>query len=247
MKNQKSLLQKTRNHYDQYHFIEGGENRIAWWRDYLRDFLPDEQIRDKQIVDVGSSVGEIAHGLADRGARMTGLDLSYASLKRCKQINPGMPILNGNALELPFHNATFDHAISIGVLHHTPDARRGFREVARVTKPGGIIVIFLYNFYSIYNVIFQLWAPVRALLPLDRVPHWMIRTMQPFVKNHLHQTLGEKGLLNLLGDALWTPQATFHSVGQIEQWGKEEGLQMVGVKKFYLHYANVMKFIKDRP
>src|SRR5687767_13469073 len=117
------LQEQTRAYYDEYPFIEGGEPRIRWWRDYLRPFLPDEVIRGKLVVDVGSSVGEIARGLAERGARMACLDLSLSSLRRCRQINPDATIFHGSALELPFQDHSFDHAISIGVLHHTPDCR----------------------------------------------------------------------------------------------------------------------------
>ena len=54
------LQTATQAHYDQYPFIEGGPNRVAWWRDYLSDYLPETDIRDKLVVDVGSSVGEFA-------------------------------------------------------------------------------------------------------------------------------------------------------------------------------------------
>ena len=129
-----SLSQRTRAHYDEFPFIEGGSNRVAWWRDYLRDFLPDEVIRDRLIADVGSSVGEISRGLLDRGARLTCVDLSLRSLQRCRQINPEAELFHASALSLPFPDETFDHAISIGVLHHTPDCRRGFAEVARASS-----------------------------------------------------------------------------------------------------------------
>ena len=68
--------------------------------------------------------------------------------------------------------------------------------------------------------------------------------MQPFVRLHLRQTLNDKQLRNLLGDKLWTPQATFHSVSQVRRWGIEDGLDFVANKKFFLGYANVMCFKK---
>lgn len=239
------LQQQTQAHYDHYPFIEGGSNRVAWWREYLRDFLPDDLIRDRLMIDVGSSVGEVTRGLADRGARMVCLDLSRQSLMRCREINPEADIYNGSALDLPFMDATFDHAISIGVLHHTPDCRKGFKEVARVLAPGGTFVVFLYNWWSIYNPIYHAFWPVRAVFPLERVPKFFVRLMQPFAKAHLGQTLDDGQLRRLLGDKLWTPQATFHSVRQIRQWGVEEGLSFVANKKFFLGYANVMKFVKE--
>jgi ribosomal protein L44E len=69
--------------------------------------------------------------------------------------------------------------------------------------------------------------------------------LQPFVKSHLGQTLNESQLRNLLGDKLWTPQATFHSVSEVRTWGIEERLKLVATKRFYLGYANVMRFVKE--
>jgi SAM-dependent methyltransferase len=239
------LQNRTQSHYDEYPFIEGGSNRVAWWREYLSDYLPDTDIRDRLMVDVGSSVGEISRGLIDRGARMTCVDLSLQSLTRCRQVNPEPDIFNASALELPFPDQTFDHAISIGVLHHTPDCRRGFKELARVTASGGTVVVFLYNFWNIYNPIFQLFKPFKRMVPLDRVPVWVVRLLQPFAKGHLGQPLDDQQLRRLLGDKLWTPQATFHSVSEVRRWGAEEGLTMTAHKKFYLGYANVMRFVKQ--
>ena len=39
------LLTETRSHYDEFPFIEGGLNRITWWREYLQPFLPDKDVR----------------------------------------------------------------------------------------------------------------------------------------------------------------------------------------------------------
>jgi ubiquinone/menaquinone biosynthesis C-methylase UbiE len=240
----RQLQEKTRRHYDTYPFIEGGADRIAWWQEYLHDFLPDELICNRLIVDVGSGIGEISCGLVNRGARLVCLDVSLESLRRCRQINEEAFIFHGSALELPFADASVDHAISIGVLHHTPDCRRGFHEVARVTAPGGTLVIFLYNYWNIYNLIYHSFWPVRKLIPLAKIPRWMVQTMQPFVRSHLGQSLDETQLRNLLGDKLWTPQATFHSISQVQQWGAEDGLDLVATKKFFLGYANVMCFKK---
>ena len=60
---QNELMNQTRSHYDDYPFIEGGSQRVAWWREYLGDFLPDADIDGSLMVDVGSSV---AVPIADR-------------------------------------------------------------------------------------------------------------------------------------------------------------------------------------
>ena len=68
--------------------------------------------------------------------------------------------------------------------------------------------------------------------------------MQPFARTHLKQELDDEQLRNLLGDKLWTPQATFHSVREVRRWGEEEGLEFIKNKRFFLGYANVMQFRK---
>jgi ubiquinone/menaquinone biosynthesis C-methylase UbiE len=237
-----SLSERTRAHYDAFPFIEGGPSRIAWWRRYLADWLPDDAVRGRRIVDVGSSVGEVSRGLLDRGARVVCLDLSGASLRRCQEINPEASIVQASALALPFPDGAFDHALAIGVLHHTPDCRRGLQELARVTAPGGTCVVFLYNAWSVYHLVYRAFAPVRATVPLTRVPAWCLGLLQPFVRTHLGQTLGPRELRNLLGDKLWTPRATFHRVATVRRWGEAAGLRLVATRRFYLGYANVMRF-----
>ena len=241
---QVALREQTREHYDEYPFIEGGPNRIAWWRAYLREFLPDEDVRGRTVVDIGSSIGEIARGFRERGAEVTCLDVSGASLRRCREINPGVRILQASALDLPFPDRSFDHVVSIGVLHHTPDCRRGFREAARVAKPGARVVVFLYNARNVYRWIYAAWGPIRRRWPLERAPVALARTLQPFARAHLKQELSDRELLHLLGDKLWTPQATFHSLEQVRQWGAEEGLDLERTRTFFLGYANVFGFRK---
>ncbi len=243
MNNQK--VNQTKDHYEKFPFIEGGLQRISWWQEYLMPFLPDDHIRGRLIGDIGSGVGEISRGLANRGARMVCLDLTLAALDRCRKINPEAELFHGSALNLPFADETFDHTISIGVLMITPDCRQGFREVARVTAPGGTIVLFIYNFWSYLNLLYHLFKPITKIVPLSSVPSNVVRLMQPFVKGHLGIKLNESQLRRLLGDKLWTPHATFHSLSEMRKWGGEEGLTMVQWKRFYHNYANVMAFKKS--
>lgn len=238
-------VQQTRGYYEEFPFIEGGPQRIAWWQDYLSEFLPDEQIKDRLVGDIGSSVGEISRGMINRGARVACLDLTEAGLRRNRQINPEATLFHGSALNLPFADEAFDHTISIGVLMVTPDCRKGVAEVARVTKPGGTVVLFIYNTWSYLNLAYKLFAPIRKVIPLSSVPSFIVRMMQPFVKGHLQTQLDEPLLRRLLGDKLWTPHATFHTRSELERWGREEGLTPVHHKLFYHHYAHVISFVKD--
>ncbi len=112
--------QETKNYYEKYPQIEGGAQRIKWWQEYLKPFLPDDLIHGRLVGEIGSGIGEMARGLINRGDRMVCLDLTLTALRRNREINPEAELFNGNALDLPFADGAFDHAIAIGVLHHTP-------------------------------------------------------------------------------------------------------------------------------
>ena len=53
-----------------------------------------------------------------------------------------------DVFDLKFKKNYFDFTISNGVLHHTKDARKAFKSLVEVTKPGGFIVIGLYHKYG---------------------------------------------------------------------------------------------------
>ena len=235
---------ETKAHYEKFPFIEGGRRRVEWWSRYLADYLPASEVAGKLVGDIGCGAGEIARSIADRGAQMACMDLTERAVERCGRINPDSYCYQGSVLDLPFADESFDHTLSIGVIMITPDCRKGFREIARVTRPGGRVVLFVYNKWSYLNPAYRLFKPIRDAVPLESVPSWMVRGMQPFVKSHLGMKLSEPELRKLLGDKLWTPHASFHTVGELERWGKQDGLELLAWKRFFHNYANVFCFRK---
>lgn len=238
-------IQDTKSYYEDYPFPEGGAKRIKWWQDYLSYFLPDDMIQGKLIGDLGSGVGEMTRGLINRGARMKCLDLTLSALKRNREINPEAEHFNGSVLNLPFADEAFDHTMCVGVLMVTPDIRKGIKEVARVTAPGGTVVLYIYSYWSILNLAYSILRPITKHIRLASVPRGIVMLLQPFAMNHFGMKMDEPQLRRLLGDKLWTPHCTFHKVGEIEKWCREEGLTMTKRKIFYFGYANVMAFKKS--
>ncbi|MGW0557254.1 class I SAM-dependent methyltransferase [Streptomyces sp. NPDC002926] len=166
---QTALGRATRAHYEAFPFIEGGEERVRLWRRRLRADLPDQLIRGTRILDVGSSIGEVAQSLRLRGADVVCVDVTHTALVRNRQLHPGAQTAQADALKLPFADATFDHAISIGVLHHTPDCRRGLEELARVTRPGGTLLVLLYDRGTPYHAAYLATEGLRRHVPVDRL------------------------------------------------------------------------------
>ncbi len=101
----------------------------------------------RRVLDAGCGGGRYARLVGGHGAGVIGVDLSSAVNKAaalCAEL-PDVAIVQADLLDLPIAESAFDLVYSIGVLHHTPDPRRAFAEIARRVKPGGRLVVWLYR------------------------------------------------------------------------------------------------------
>jgi demethylmenaquinone methyltransferase/2-methoxy-6-polyprenyl-1,4-benzoquinol methylase len=97
-----------------------------------------------QLLDVGTGTGEIAFEAlrTDSAASVTGLDFTLEMIKTAQKKERSEQIgwCLGDALRLPFSDATFDAVTSGFLIRNVPDVRSAFREQVRVVKPGGRVV-----------------------------------------------------------------------------------------------------------
>jgi demethylmenaquinone methyltransferase / 2-methoxy-6-polyprenyl-1,4-benzoquinol methylase len=110
-----------------------------WRRVVARAARPD----DAEVLDVAAGPGNVATELVARGARaVVALDLSEQMLRvGYERRHPGIAWVNGDALALPFPDASFDAlTISFG-LRNVPDPEAAALEFARVLRPGGRVVV----------------------------------------------------------------------------------------------------------
>jgi methionine biosynthesis protein MetW len=99
---------------------------------------------EKSILDVGCGNGSILRDLRDRGfTRLHGLEQSEYAVKRLSA--EGIAMSCGNLLAMPFEDAQFDVAIASQVLEHVIRRNRFCRELARIVKPSGKIIITVPN------------------------------------------------------------------------------------------------------
>jgi 2-polyprenyl-3-methyl-5-hydroxy-6-metoxy-1,4-benzoquinol methylase len=102
----------------------------------LVDFLPE--LARRTVLDVGTGTGRAALALARRGAQVTGIDASAQMLDvaraRARAEGLSVDFQEGDAHAIGFGDATFDTAVSLRVLMHTPDWRRCLGELCRVAR-----------------------------------------------------------------------------------------------------------------
>ena len=117
-----------------------------------------------RVLDVGCGTGVLAGRLAARGYEVTGLDPSEGMLEVLRSEHFDVTAIRGSGDELPFEDACFDVVVTVAALHHIADAdavRATLAEMARVTRPGGRIVVWDHNPRNPY------WKRLMARVPQD--------------------------------------------------------------------------------
>ena len=93
------------------------------------------------VLDVATGTGDLAIEMASRGAEVIGSDFSEEMLARARDKQPGITWEWANAMDLPYESDRFDAAtVGFGARNFS-DLERGLREMTRVVRPGGKVVI----------------------------------------------------------------------------------------------------------
>lgn len=127
-----------------YNVDLGEEDRAVFFSDSQ---FSESLLREKIILDAGCGMGRYTRIAGQMGREIIGIDLSPSVLKayQVTQKNPFAHIVQGDISRLPFREKQFDIIYSLGVLHHTPDAKRSFMNLTRYLKEGGFISIWVYG------------------------------------------------------------------------------------------------------
>ncbi len=100
----------------------------------------------QSVLDVACGTGIVARTAARRvapGGRVVGVDLNEAMLKVAARVCPGVDLRLGDAASLPFDDGTFDAVLCQMALMFFPDPTVALREMGRVAKPGGTVVVMV--------------------------------------------------------------------------------------------------------
>jgi demethylmenaquinone methyltransferase/2-methoxy-6-polyprenyl-1,4-benzoquinol methylase len=122
------------------------------WRRLVVEALSPQP--GERILDLAAGTGTSSAALARTGAFVVPADFSLGMLRVGKRREPGLPFVAGDGLHLPFRDGAFDAAtISFG-LRNLADRAAGLRELARVVRPGGRLVVCEFSHPT--------WAPFRT-------------------------------------------------------------------------------------
>ncbi|MCW2834914.1 MAG: demethylmenaquinone methyltransferase / 2-octaprenyl-6-methoxy,4-benzoquinone methylase [Nocardioides sp.] len=156
------------------------------------------------ILDLAAGTGTSSQPFADRGATVVPCDFSLGMLQVGKRARPGLPFTAGDATLLPFADDTFDAVtISFG-LRNIVDPERGLREMRRVTRPGGRLVVceFSSPTWTPFRTVYMEYL-MKALPAISRAV-----SSSPDAYVYLAESIrawpDQQGLAALIGSAGWT-------------------------------------------
>ena len=119
---------------------------------------------ERRVLEVGPGTARFSIPLTKKRNRMTLLDISKgmldvakANLAKTGGLEQIDQFLEGSIYELPFEDASFDHALSLNVFNHLERPGDALKQLARVIKPGSTLLFNYANLQSYY------WAAARKI------------------------------------------------------------------------------------
>lgn len=137
--------------------IEAEIEATHWWfterrRLFGRLIKRFDLAPDARVLDIGTSTGTNLRMLRDLGfTRSEGLDASADAVRWCAEKGYGK-VTQGSICELPFADGTFDLVLATDVIEHVDDDAAALREIRRVLKPKGHVLITVPAFQALWGV-----------------------------------------------------------------------------------------------
>ena len=118
-------------------------------------------------LDVGCGTGAVSGVVLERAApeEVVGVDPSEGFLAYARRSNPTATFEVGSATELPCVDGRFDVALSGLVLNFVPEPPRAAAEMARVTRPGGTVAAYVWDYSGGMRLIRMFWDAAVELDP----------------------------------------------------------------------------------
>lgn len=216
--NDKRSLDATRAYYNE--FSRGYErqrrpNDPSGYHALLDDLQVDLVERyghGREVLECGCGTGLLLERIAKTARVAKGIDLSPGMLEHAKA--RGLDVREGSVTALPFDDASFDVTCSFKVLAHVPDIGRALSEMARVTRPGGVILAEFYNPLS-FRGLAKRFAPAGKISETTRESAVYTRLDAPWIIPRV-MPAGVK-VEAVRGVRIVTPAAFVHRIPGVRQ------------------------------
>ncbi len=268
-----SFEKTTRRIFHKIHVVQGETpqifNRLKMLLspEYLQ--LPADYFGGKVCLDAGcgSNANATSSMLQWGAGKVYAFDLDNTIRKSVPKYLKGFEgryeLGTGDVLRMDYPSRFFDFVHCAGVLHHTRDVFRGLKELARVTKVGGILVFSVYGKGGLAREITSLlrtkYAQDRKFRSLiDNLTHedlldairWMLSSMKRHGDDYADsltplalQELIDKDLVLTIQDRIQAPVYLENSEEELVSWLKAHGFTKIKRLRRYPKYRNVRRFL----
>jgi SAM-dependent methyltransferase len=184
--------------------------------------LLDEAIPgDARILEIGCGTGQMSLYLTRADRLVIGADLTRASLRLGQGAARRFGLARVQFVETDLHRpglraGAFDVVYASGVLHHTQNPRASFACIAALARPGGIIIVGLYNALA--------RIPLRLRRLIARVSGYRWVPFDPVLRERGGEPARRDAWLR---DQYQHPEEHRHTLGEVQNWFKENGVEYV--------------------
>src|SRR5262245_46573649 len=179
-----------------------------WSRRLAPPFLKFAGLKDgDRVLDVGSGTGALALAVLQEApaSRVVGIDLSpaYVAHARARAGGERVTFEEGDAQRLRFPDGSFDTSLALLVVNFIPDRAAAVREMARVTRPGGVVAAAVWDYGGGMEMLRAFWDEAGALAPASGRRD--VRHMPVCRRGELAALWKEQGLLDVREEGLVVP------------------------------------------
>jgi SAM-dependent methyltransferase len=176
---------------------------------------------DAHIAEIGCGTGQMSLFLARADRVVIAADLSRPSLLLGEGAARRYGITGVHFVETDLHRSAlrpgaFDVVYSSGVLHHTPDPRAAFAEVARLARRGGIVIV------GVYNAVARL--PLRLRRLVARTSGFRVVPFDPVWRERRGDPARREAWLR---DQYQHPEEHSHTVAEVRRWFAASGVDVL--------------------
>jgi|TARA_B110000967_G_C18819611_1_gene527964 ubiquinone/menaquinone biosynthesis C-methylase UbiE len=194
---------------------------------FVKD-LKDKIGFNKKFIEVGSGTSQLSLALASgTNNEIVALDPTLESLKLGAEfaaqnnIN-NVKFLNADIFNNPIKNDYFDFVWCSGVLHHTQNSEEGFNIIYNWLKPGGTIIIGLYNSYG------RLRTNIRQFIYKTLGKGNLSRNLILKLDPYLRQVMSDAKREAWIRDQYEHPVERSHTLGEVLKWFKNKDVNFIG-------------------
>jgi SAM-dependent methyltransferase len=233
--------EKTRSHYDAYPYEVDVRDSSVYRSSQSPVGKFISKIDGKVVLDLGCGPGNVLPAIAGRSSYAVGIDISHRSLRVAANAlrNLRVSLVEGNALNLPFPDESFDCVVAAGSIHHTPDPQAAFVDLCRVLRPQGKAFVAVYQAGSYYHFLYHTLGRMARAVERSWIARLIVNRLLLLPvfglyvlagRMLLHRRLSVPSytqLQNYFADQMLNPVVSFHRLIEISKWADLAGVDIV--------------------